>query len=259
MRKQKPADQSRLNESAPFGKDLSFAASEAYRLLRTSLFFSLPNNDRRCRIIGITSANAGEGKSTTALNLSYMLAESHKKVILIEADMRLPTVSKRLGLNPTPGLSNILVGLGGDNLLQPSGIEERLKIISAGDIPPNPSELLGSDKMKALLDALAQNVDFVVIDLPPINEVADALVVSQYVDGMVMVVRQNYAHRSQLSSAMRQLEHAGAKVLGFVMTASTAQSKGKYKGKYKKYYDTDKSAEKPADKPAEKTSEANNT
>ena len=113
--------------------------------------------------------------------------------------------------------------------------------------------------MKALLDALAQNVDFVVIDLPPINEVADALVVSQYVDGMVMVVRQNYAHRSQLSSAMRQLEHAGAKVLGFVMTASTTQSKGKYKGKYKKYYDTDKSAEKPADKPAEKTSEANNT
>ena len=249
------ADRLRADDNTPFGKDLNFAASEAYRLLRTSLLFSLPSDERRCRIVGITSANAGEGKSTTSLNLSYMLAEAHKKVILIEADMRLPAVSKRLGLNPTPGLSNILVGLGGDNLLQSSGIEERLKVISSGDIPPNPSELLGSDKMKALLDALAQNVDFVVIDLPPINEVADALVVSQFVDGIVMVVRQNYAHRSQLSSAMRQLDHAGAKVLGFVMTASTSGSKGKYKGKYKKYYDTGSSDEKTTEKSAENDAE----
>ncbi len=228
-------DASRMTEDLPFGKDLSFAASEAYRLLRTSLLFSLPNAEKRCRVVGITSANAGEGKSTTALNLAYMLAEAHKKVILIEADMRLPTISKRLGLNPTPGLSNILVGLAGENPLQSSGIEERLKVISAGDIPPNPSELLGSDRMKTLLDALSQNVDFIVLDLPPINEVADALVVSQFVDGIVMVVRQNYAKRSAVSFAMRQLEHANAKVLGFVMTSSGSHGKGKYKGKYKKY------------------------
>ncbi len=251
----KRTDALRTNEDLPFGKDLSFAASEAYRLLRTSLLFSMANSERRCRIIGITSANAGEGKSTTALNLAYMLAEAHKKVILIEADMRLPTISKRLGLNPTPGLSNILVGLAGENPLQASGIEERLKVISAGDIPPNPSELLGSERMKTLLDALAQNVDFIVIDLPPINEVADALVVSQFVDGIVMVVRQNYAQRSALSSAMRQLDHANAKVLGFVMTVSGTHSKGKYKGKYKKHYYYDReiqSLESQESKPAEK-------
>ncbi|MBQ6677071.1 MAG: CpsD/CapB family tyrosine-protein kinase, partial [Clostridia bacterium] len=85
-------------DKAVFGKNLGFAASEAYRLLRTNIMFSLPiDADHRCRVIGITSANAGEGKSTTALNLAYMLAEARQQTILVEADMRLPTISKRLG------------------------------------------------------------------------------------------------------------------------------------------------------------------
>ena len=223
-------------ETVLFGKDLTFAASEAYRLMRTSLIFSLPGNERKCKVVGITSANAGEGKSTTALNLSYMLAEAHHQTLLIEADMRLPTISKRLGINLSPGLSNVLVGLGGKNAVQASGIEERLRVIAAGDIPPNPSELLGSVNMKKLIEALSSTVDFIVIDLPPINEVADALIVSQYVDGIVMVVRQNYASRRGLSDAMRQLEHVNAKVLGFVMSASMTGLKGGYKKyKYKKY------------------------
>ena len=234
--KKKSPELERNDDTVRFGKDLTFAASEAFRLMRTSLIFSLPTTDRKCRVVGITSANAGEGKSTTALNLAYMLAEAHHQTLLIEADMRLPTISKRLGINPTPGLSNVLVGLGGKSAVQPSGIEERLRVIASGDIPPNPSELLGSVNMKKLIDALSSTVDFIVIDLPPINEVADALIVSQYVDGIVMVVRQNYASRRGLADAMRQLEHVNAKVLGFVMTASMTGIKGGYKKyKYKKY------------------------
>ena len=220
------------------GPNLSFAAAEAYKLLRTSLMFSLPGDGEKCRIVGVTSANAGEGKSTTALNLSYMLAEAGQRVVLVEADMRLPSITKRLGINKSPGLSNVLAGLGGKKVIQHSGLHDGLKVISSGDIPPNPSELLGSENMKTMLDLLAQNADFIILDLPPIGEVSDALVVSRYTDGMLMIVRQNYANKRALSAAMLQLENVNAKVLGFVVTDSDSLSKGKYKykKKYKKGY-----------------------
>lgn len=219
-----------------YGKNLNFAAAEAYRLLRTNLLFSLPD-EQRCRIIGITSSNAGEGKSTTALNLAYMLAEADKTVMLIEADMRLPTISKRLGLETTPGLSNLLAGLSsGKEVIRRTSLEDKLLVIPSGDIPPNPSELLGSEQMKTALEVFSQSADFIILDLPPINEVSDALVVSRLVDGIVMIVRQNYSSRRALAEAMRQLEQANAKVLGFVMTAANTMNKWSgYKGNYKKY------------------------
>lgn len=224
----------RNEQEAIFGKKLSFQAAEAYRLLRTNLLFSLPSSsDRKCRVIGVTSANLGEGKSTTALNLAYMLAEAHKQVVLVEADMRLPTISKRLGLNLTPGLSNLLAGMStGQRVVQNSGIEERLQVIPAGDPPPNPSELLGFSGLKAVIEILAQTSDFIIFDLPPIEEVADALVVSHLMDGMLMVVRQDYASRRAVANAMRQLEHANAKILGFVLNGAGTPGKGKYKSSY---------------------------
>ena len=220
-----------------YGKNLSFAAAEAYRLLRTNLMFALPD-EQRCRVIGITSANAGEGKSTTALNLSYMLAEADKRVMLVEADMRLPSISKRLRIPSSPGLSNLLAGLSsGREITRKLDAEDNLIIIPSGDIPPNPSELLGSDQMKTAVEVFSQAADFIILDLPPINEVSDALVVSRLVDGLVMVVRQNYANRRALAEAMRQLEQANAKMLGFVMTAADTMNKWSgYKGKYKSYY-----------------------
>ncbi len=219
-----------------YGKNLNFAAAEAYRLLRTNLMFSLPD-EQRCRIIGITSSNAGEGKSTTALNLAYMLAEAGKTVILIESDMRLPTISKQLGLQPIPGLSNMLAGLSsGKDIIRKTSLEDNLLVIPSGDIPPNPSELLGSEQMKTALEVFSQTADFIILDLPPINEVSDALVVSRLVDGIVMIVRQNYSSRRALAEAMRQLNQANAKVLGFVMTAANTMNKWSgYKGSYKKY------------------------
>jgi len=219
---------------------MNFAASEAYRLLRTNLLFALPFSSLRegetCRVVGITSSMSGEGKSTTALNLGYVLAESGKKVLVVEADMRLPTISKRLGLEPKVGLSNLLAGLCTEQeVTHPSGIQERLWVMSAGSTPPNPSELLGSERMKMMLKNVAGAYDFVILDLPPVNEVSDALVTSRLTHGMIMVVRQGYATRSSVGEAMRQMENVSVKVLGFVVTYSDSQS-GKYKtyqkGKY---------------------------
>lgn len=223
-----------FEEKCIVGKNLNFAAAEAYKLLRTNILFALPD-EKKCRVIGVTSSCSGEGKSTTALNLAYMMAEVGEQVLLIESDMRLPTISRRLNLKSTPGLSNILAGLHGLNeVVQKSGIQPKLHIISAGDIPPNPSELLGGKTMPTLMEILKSQFDFVILDLPPIMEVSDALVVSKQVDGMLVVVRQNYANRRALAYTMQQLRYADAKVLGFVMTCSDAQQKGKKYYKYKK-------------------------
>lgn len=227
-------------EKKTFGAGMNFAASEAYRLLRTNLLFALPfsslTNGEICRVVGVTSSLSGEGKSTTVLNLAYVLAESGKRVLVVEADMRLPTISRRLGLEGKAGLSNLLAGLcEAQEIVQPSGIQENLWVMSAGPTPPNPSELLGSERMKVVLKNVAPSFDFIVLDLPPVNEVSDALVASRLTHGIIMVVRQGYATRSSVAEAMRQLGCVDAKILGFVMTHSEGQG-GKYKGAYQGKY-----------------------
>lgn len=210
------------------GRDLSFAAAEAYKLLRTNILFALPD-EQKCRAVGVTSASGGEGKSTTALNLAYMLAEAGERVLLIEGDMRLPTISRRLGLQSSPGLSNVLAGLNGvRQAMRESGLHKRLQVICSGDIPPNPSELLGAKSAAILLEVLSEDYDFILFDLPPVTEVADALVASKLTDGMIVVVRQDYANRRALADTMRQLSYAGAKVLGFVMTYANADKGKRY-------------------------------
>jgi len=227
-------------EEKTFGGGMNFAASEAYRLLRTNLLFALPfsslKNGETCRVVGITSSMSGEGKSTTALNLGYVLAESGKRVLVVEADMRLPTISKRLKIEQKNGLSNLLAGLCTEKeITHPSGIQERLWIMTTGAAPPNPSELLGSERMKMMIRNVSGDYDFIILDLPPVNEVSDALVASRLTHGMIMVVRQDYATRSSVGEAMRQMATVGVKLLGFVMTYADTQG-GKYKyGKYGKY------------------------
>lgn len=224
-----------LNEKSPLGPELNFVASEAYKLLRTNLMFSLPD-EKECRVIGITSSIRGEGKSTTALNLAYALAETEKKVLLMELDMRLPTVAKRLSVASKPGVSNFLVGLNKvAEVLQKSGIHDHLYVMTSGDIPPNPSELLGSKEMTMTIDIMKKSFDYIILDLPPVNVVSDALIVSKLTDGMMMVVRQNYINQREVNEAIRQLEMVDAKILGFVVNDGDAKDE-KYKNKkYKKY------------------------
>ena len=214
------------------GDHLSFAAAEAYKLLRTNLMFALPDSGG-CRVVGVTSALQGEGKSTTSMNTAYTIAETGQRVLLIEADMRLPNVARCLGLRPNLGLSDLLAGLCTLNdVVQPSGMLDNLRIIAAGSIPPNPMELLGSDQMGRLLDILRQFYDFIIFDLPPVNVVADGLVISRLVQGMIMVVRQDYGDRRAIADAVRRLQYLDVKILGFVMTYSQT---GKKSYGYRKY------------------------
>ena len=125
------------------GRNLPFRAAEAYKVLRTNLSFSM-SGERGCRIIGVTSAVRGEGKSTTSINLAYTMAQVGKKVLLLEADLRLSTISKRLRISPKPGLTNLLAGqCKGSDVLQNSGLRKNLWVITAGSTPPNPAELFG--------------------------------------------------------------------------------------------------------------------
>ncbi len=212
---------------------LSFTAAEAYKLLRTNLLFAIPGN-KKCKVVGVTSSTRGEGKSTTSINLAYTLAEAGKKVLLIDADMRLPSIAKKMGLKGSPGLSNILVGMGSEQIpIFKTGVLDNWFWLPAGDIPPNPSELIGSQYMRELIEALTESFDVIILDLPPVAPISDALAVSPYLDGMLIVVREDYTNKRDLNYCIRQLTLSGARVLGFVMTYSKEDKKSY--GRYKKY------------------------
>ena len=227
---------------ALYGSQIGFAASESYKLLRTKLQFSF-TEDKGCRVIGVTSAMVGEGKSLTSINLAYSLAELGKRVILLDADMRRPTLAEKLGLNKRPGLSSCLTGQGDlNNLIQRcnvSGDEKTFCVITAGQNPPNPAELLSSNKMNLVLDTLRKHYDYVIVDLPPIKEVSDSLAVADKLDGMLLVVRQNCCNRVDLSNTVRQLAFVNAKVLGVVFNGVSETVKGygrKYYNRYNRGY-----------------------
>ena len=237
--KEKPAKKEKTSRRKKQGllcDELSFAAAEAYKLLRTNLLFALP--EKECRIIGVTSSIRGEGKSTTSVNLAYTLAQTGKRVLLVDGDMRLPTIAQKLEMGGTPGLSNLLAGLSAErDCLRKSSYFDNWYILPAGDIPPNPSELLGSERMHALLDRYKDVFDYILLDLPPVNIVVDALVITKWTDGVIVVVRENYTDRRALDACMYQVEKLGAKMLGFVMTdANAGGSSYKNYGKYGKRY-----------------------
>ena len=225
--------------SSFLGPKLNFEGRESYNLLRTNLMFSTKRNDRSARVIGVTSSLHGEGKSLTSINLAYSLAESGQKVVLVECDLRLPTLRKKLSLPKTTGLSNLLAGINSENAtLHKDVLIKKMDVVQAGDIPPNPSELLGSKPFSLLIDNLAESYDVVLLDLPPVGEVSDALVASKVTDGIIVVVRQDYTQTSDLDYALRQIELIGAKIIGFVYNGAASKTRkykyGKYKyGKYK--------------------------
>lgn len=222
-------------------KNLEFTATEQYKLLRANLSFTLPEKEG-CQIIGVTSSMRGEGKSTTAVNLAYVIAESRKKVLLIDGDLRIPSVAKKMNLKREIGLTDLLRGKASIELSEfKSELLPNWYIITSGALPPNPSELMGSKRMEATLKGLAQHFDYIVVDLPPVNIVSDALAISKYIDGMLVVIREEYTEKKELETCLRQLRLSNVNVLGCVMN-ETKGGKGyykKYKSKrYYKYYKT---------------------
>ena len=232
-RKTKRAED-KWNVRTMFGEKLPFSSTEAYKVLRTNLKFSFPD-DGLGKVIGITSAEQSEGKSTTACNIAYAMAEEGTKVLLLEADLRRPTVAAKLGISRKPGLTNMLVEREyATDAIQQSPYAPKVDIITCGDIPPNPSELLGSERMKELIDQLKGTYKYIIMDLPPVMAVSDAVAVSKCLDGVVMVVRENVTDQKPLKDAMRQVKMADIRVLGFVFRNSEEGKRYSYRyGKYK--------------------------
>jgi len=230
-----------IGSNALIGDDISFAAAEAYKLLRTKLQFSFVG-DGDCRVIGVSSALTGEGKSLSSVNLAYSVAQLGKRVLLIDCDMRRPSMQDKLPVRKDPGLSDYLTGqTQSENLIQLCSLKEgthTFHVISSGRIPPNPVELLSSAKMEKMLSLLRERYDYIILDLPPVREVSDALAAAKLTDGMLLVVRHNYCDRSALTAAVRQFEFVDAKILGILFNCASEESAnyGKYYKKYGRYY-----------------------
>lgn len=214
-------------------KNLEFTATEQYKLLRANLDFTIPEGTK-CPVIGVTSSMRGEGKSTTAVNLSYVLAEKGSRVLLIDGDLRIPSVAKKMDLPGAPGLTDFLMGGEKQEIENfKSDILDAWYILPSGNIPPNPSELLGSKRMESTLNKLREKFDYIIIDLPPVNIVSDAVAVAGLITGIIVVIREEYTEKKELERCFRQLRLSGVNVLGCLMNEAKA-SGGSY-GKYKKY------------------------
>lgn len=205
------------------------SVAEAFRLLCVRLSFALPGKTG-CRVIGVAGTVADEENSPTALDLSCFLAEAGKRVVLVEADMR-GNVSPDADISP--GLSDLLAELSSlGEVVQESGASSLLRVLPVGDTPPNPAELLGSENFKAVLETLSSTADYIILDLPPVNEVTDALVAARFTDGIILTLRRDRTTRKALTTATRRLEQAGVKLLGFVLLdaaetrAETGQARG---------------------------------
>lgn len=215
-------------------KNLEFIASEQYRLLRTNIKFTLPE-DIKCPIIGVTSSIRGEGKSTTAVNLSYVLAEKGDNVLLIDGDLRIPTIAHKMGIKSTPGLTDLLIGSSAEISKWKSNVHNNWYILPSGDIPPNPSELLGSKRMENVLNALKEHFDYIIIDLPPVNIVSDAMSISNLITGMIVVIRESFTSKKDLEQCFRQIELSNVNVLGCVLNGSENGGGAYNRYRYSKY------------------------
>lgn len=204
----------------------NFAVVEGYKTIRTNLNFAV--NKIGCKKVIVTSSVPEEGKSLSCSNLAVTMAQTKSKVLIIDCDMRKPTIHKLFKIKGIPGLSELLVGMNGlAECIQPTTYEN-LDVICGGTIPPNPAELLGSTAMDQVLEFLTSRYDYILLDTPPVNVVADAMVLSSKVDGVLMVVRQNVTTHPDLRHALASLEFAKAKVLGSLLNGVESSSKSGY-------------------------------
>jgi len=207
--------------------------AEAYRTLRTNIQFS--SIDKKVQVVAVTSTGPGEGKSTIAANLAVVTAQAGKKTLLIDCDQRKPRQHRVFGVTNDRGLSNMLADDSNFSLaVQKSGVENLL-LLTSGVKPPNPSELLSSSKMKSFVSSLRSQLDFIIIDTPPLLMVTDAQLLSSYIDGYILTIASGEADRDAAAKAKELLDNVNAKILGVVLNKINLGGKGYY-GYYGKYY-----------------------
>ena len=211
-------------------------AAEAYRVIRTGIQFAQAGKE--LQTIALTSCTPNEGKSTTSANLAVVLTQAGKSVLLIDCDMRNPTVHKNFNLSNKVGLSScISMGTALSDAVQKTSIEG-LYALTGGVIPPNPSELLGSEQMKNVLQRAKEQYDYVLIDTPPVMPVTDALIVSRFVDGMILVIASAEVKVEMARDVKNQLVNAGVNILGVVLNKVRSEHHG-YGYGYYYYYGND--------------------
>ncbi len=250
-----PDAEPKAKTNAPAGRRIPAGAhrssqssiAEAYRILRTNLLFSLPGTAGRA--ILVTSANPGEGKTTTTVNLAESLAHNGARVLAVDADLRRPTLHQRFSIPKTPGLSDLIVGKSQASQAIQNTATKGLQVLSCGYIPPNPAELLGSASMAEVVQALREHYDWVLIDTPPALAMADTPVLCPLVDGVVLVVGAEIGSRPTVQRAVDQLLGVGAKIVGVVLNKvdleRNAYYYSQYYGEFYRSYYADRAADVP--------------
>ncbi|MBQ8941520.1 MAG: CpsD/CapB family tyrosine-protein kinase [Firmicutes bacterium] len=225
------AAQRKINSLRILNDKTTFDVRESFNELRTNIVFSM--SSKGTKKVLITSSIASEGKSTTCLNMAITFAEAGTKTLLIDCDLRVPNIDKLLNDDSKKGLSNILVNdCTIEEALHPTQYKN-LDVILSGSIPPNPTELLASDAMQALMDELSGKYDYILLDAPPVNVVTDAVIISRLATGVVVVCRQYVTDKKMLGATVEKLQFANAKILGIVLNDVAVAKKGY--GKYSNY------------------------
>ena len=236
---QKNKDIDKLQRRLITHEDPKSPISEAYRSLRTSLMYTSENNSDECKVILVSSSGPGEGKTTTIANLAITYANLGKKVLLVDSDLRKPVIHKVFNIDKTPGLTSFLT----NNLSDRSELKntdiDNLSVVTSGINPPNPSELLDSNRMEKFINHYKKEFDIILFDSPPLIAVTDAYIVMKYVDQFIMVVRAGVTQKGAFNRALTALENTNFKVSGVVMNAMTEEHSygaGYYYNYYQYYY-----------------------
>lgn len=209
--------------------------SEAYRTIRTGIEFS--NLDKDLKIICITSSKKDEGKTTVLSNLGVSFAKIDKKVLLIDADLRNPSISKMFDTSNTQGLMDILLGKRNIQDCVKKTKQENLYILTGGTIPPNPAEVLSSKKMSEFIESIRDEYDYIFIDSPPVGVVSDASIISAYSDGVIFVVGANEVDSNLAKIAKERLDSVKANIVGVILNKFKTDTNSEY---YNYYYNENK-------------------
>lgn len=240
MTSKRRKERKRLAENNGFSKsdqkkilctDSSFAVKEAYNAIRTNLLFT--QQGEKCPIFVVTSPTANNGKTINSINLAVSFAQMGKRTLLIDSDMRNPTIHRMFSIPVKNGLSEILAGLT-DNISVSKTDIENLSVLTAGKIPPNPAELLSSARMDKLLDFVKDHYDCVFVDTPPINIVTDSTVFAQKITGYILVIKTDTTNTHDVKTMVNSLQQIDANILGFVLNDVNSEKK-KYYSYYRRY------------------------
>jgi capsular exopolysaccharide synthesis family protein len=214
--------------------ETKFFVTEAYNALRTNLRFLLRKEG--CKKILVNSPIPEEGKSTTGTNIAVTIAQTGAKVLLLDCDLRKGTLHQFFNLKSAPGVSDVLSGLKEEKEVMQETPYANLSVITMGAIPPNPAELLASTQMEEFIRRLEKNYEYIIIDSPPVNIVSDALSMIKLVDGILVVVKENFTTHPNIVNALSKYKLADARILGFVINGTSLNQGNKSKSQYYYYH-----------------------